>query len=70
MDKTAKWTIIILSLQLTISGIVISHLCYRLGFENGKASVYDSFKPDVTDGTCLVPTGCQDDVPKHGRKHK
>jgi hypothetical protein len=54
VDNMAKWTIIILSIQVTIMGLTISHLCYKLGYEQGKASVYQSFAEDGTEGTHYV----------------
>lgn len=70
MDKFTKWTIVILSLQLTACSIVISHLFYKLGYEQGRASVYQSFSdgPDV--GTCYQVGGCGDLPQTKRRGHK
>ena len=57
----AKELVIVwLSLQLLVSGVVISKMAYDLGFERGKSSVWASFATDGTEGTCLAPTGCKD----------
>ena len=58
MDKFTRWTIIILSLQLTGCSILISHLFYKLGYEQGRASVYNDMAQSASDGTCYVKGGC------------
>jgi len=58
MDKHAKIVIAILSIQLTISGIVISHLCYKLGVEQGKLALMGEWDNGKGVGTCYVPGGC------------
>jgi hypothetical protein len=65
MDKHTKLVIAILSIQLTISGIVISHLCFKLGYEQGRASVVSYGQTDKDGnviGTCYVPGGCEEKV--------
>ena len=69
MDNHSKIVIAILSIQLTISGIVISHLCYKLGYEQGRASVYNSFAETGSEGTCYVPGGCDDIKSKIVKRH-
>jgi len=56
MDKFTKLTLIFLSLQLFICSLIIAHLTYKLGYEQGRASVYTSFAEDGTEGTMYVPT--------------
>jgi hypothetical protein len=63
MEKWARYTIAILSLQLFVSGLIIAHLSYKLGYEQGRASVYRSYMEDGNnDGTCYVPGGCEHDL--------
>jgi hypothetical protein len=67
MDRFTRFTLIFLSAQLFVMGLLISHLAYKLGYEQGRISVYDSFKDDGALGTCLVPDsmgGCPDMQPK------
>jgi hypothetical protein len=58
MDKFTRFTLIFLSAQLFVMGLLVSHLAYKLGYEQGRASVY--LKEDGPEGTCLVPSGCPD----------
>lgn len=58
MDRYSRWVIIILSLQLTISGMVISHLCYKLGYEQGRASLINDRAGEGDVGTCYQTGGC------------
>lgn len=69
MDQFTKWTLIALSLQVAAMGVLVSHLSYKLGYEQGRASVYNSFadSPDV--GTCYQPGGCGD-LPQTKRRNK
>lgn len=49
MNTFTKITIVFLSAQLFIMGLLVSQLAYKLGFEKGRVSVYQSFadSPDV-----------------------
>ena len=55
MDKFTKFTLGFLSLQLFVMGLLVSHLCYKLGYEQGRSSVYRDWASDGTEGTNLVP---------------
>jgi len=47
--------ILALSLQITIMGMVISHLCYKLGYEQGRASVYQECADAPDAGVTYLP---------------
>ena len=61
MTNFTKLSILFLSAQLFIMGLIVSHLAYKLGYEQGRASVYRDYAETGSEGTCYVPGGCQDD---------
>lgn len=61
MDNLSKWTIILLSIQVTVMGLTISHLCYKLGYEQGRASVYQECADAPDAGVTYLPK------PKEGK---
>lgn len=75
MDKFTKFTLIFLSAQLFVMGLLVSHLAYKLGYEQGRASITAYGQTDEGIGTCYVPTGCEEDTgyvksPKAVKRHK
>ena len=70
MDRFTKLTLLFLSAQLFVMGLLVSHLAYKLGLEQGKAAVYQSFAPSDDDGTCFYPGGCRDIKPKTSKRNK
>lgn len=69
MDKFTKFTLIFLSAQLFVMGLLVSHLAYKLGYEQGRSSLYAFGQETGPEGTCYVPTGCEETVTKKV-KHK
>jgi hypothetical protein len=69
MDKFTKFTLIFLSLQLFLCSLIIAHLSYKLGYEQGRASIYREWAQDGSEGKCYVQGGCQD-VPAKPKHHK
>lgn len=53
MDASSK-------LLLMIVLLLFSGICYRNGYLEGRASVYKEWTAMPSDGTCLVPGGCDD----------
>lgn len=70
MDKYTKWVLAILSIQLTIAGVEISRLCYKLGYEQGRSSVVFDDGNIKEDGTCYVPGGCGTNEVLQPKHHK
>lgn len=60
MDTFARASIIWLSLQLAIAGAIITDLSYKLGYEQGRASIYREWASDPSDGTCYAKGGCDE----------
>jgi len=69
MDKFTKFTLIFLSAQLFVMGLLVSHLAYKLGYEQGRASLYAFGQETGPEGTCYDPAGCNETGPKKV-KHK
>jgi hypothetical protein len=70
-----KWVMVALSIQTFAMGCTISKLCYDLGFERGRASVYQEFAQDSSDGYCLADKPahegeCHDSSPKVIKRSK
>lgn len=58
MDKFTKYTLVILSIELAGMGALVSHLSYKLGFEQGKLALMAEWDNGKGVGTCYIPGGC------------
>ena len=46
MDKFTKITLLFLSFQLFLMSLLVSHLAYKLGYEQGRSSIYGEWAQD------------------------
>lgn len=54
MDKFTRAMVISLVIQVAVLSALVSHLSYKLGYEQGRASIYREFAEDGTEGTQLI----------------